>query len=354
MKTLIQFVVVALIFGGVSAAVTVFTQMRTAVPTLASSESDPVQSAEHAKPEGEAPPVASAASEHAEPAGPNHPDDARPEEHPEVPDARVEEPHDVPVKKDPHVPAPPAPALHDSGHAPVAGGDSSKPKDVPVAVRPAYAPEGDEAGALINLLRERSRNTADIERRLAERQDAMQMIFEDLRAEQARTLKIRQNLSMELKASRESLDTALKIIDEERVALQRDQAATRKAAEDAVRAANEERDRLRKQMEQPATSPEASAGLRSNDTAGPPEDNVNLKKMASVFDSMPAENVAKVFEQLVKNKRPDAVVALMNAMKERQSAKVLGLIAESNPELAADLTDRLKRLQTSTAKPVAE
>lgn len=354
MKTLIQFVVVALIFGGLSAAVTVFTQMRTAVLTLASSEAEPAKSTEPPKPEEAVAPVAPAVGEHAESAAPSHPDAGTSEEHAEVPVTPIEERHDLPAKIDSRAPVPPAPAQHDPIHDPVAAEDANKLKDVPVAVRPAYAPEGDEAGALINLLRERSRNTADVERRLAERQDAMQMIFEDLRAEQARTLKIRQKLSSELKASRESLDTALKIIDEERVALQRDQAATRKAAEDAVRSANEERDKLRKQLEQPAASPATADGARSNDTAGPPEDNVNLKKMAAVFDSMPAENVAKVFEQLVKNKRPDAVVALMNAMKERQSAKVLGLIAESNPELAADLTDRLKRLKTSTAKPVTE
>lgn len=353
MKTLIQFVVVALIFGGLSAAVTVLTQLKTAVPTLASAEKDSATS-EPSKPEGAAPPAAGAVGEHAESADSSHPEGTVSAEPPEALVAPIEERHDLPAKIGRHAPVPAGPARHDATHDPVVAGDGSKLKDVPVAVRPAYAPEGDEAGALINLLRERARNTSEVERRLAERQDAMQLIFEDLRAEQARTLKIRQRLSSELKASHQALDTALQIIDEERVALQRDQAATRKAAEDAVRSANEERDRLRKQLEQPATSPNSAEGARSNDTAGPPEDNVNLKKMAAVFDSMPAENVAKVFEQLVKNKRPDAVVALMNAMKERQSAKVLGIISESNPELAADLTDRLKRLKTSTAKPAAE
>lgn len=354
MKTLIQLVVVALIFGGLSAAVTVFTQVKTAVPTLASSEKESAKSAEPAKPDGTVAPSAPVVGEQGESADPTHSDATVSAEQPEASEAPTDEHSDLPSTKSQHAPAQAVPEPHRVTHDSVVPGDSGKSKDVPVAVRPAYAPEGDEAGALINLLRERARNTADVERRLAERQDAMQMIFEDLRAEQARTLKIRQRLSSELKASHQALDTALQIIDEERVALQRDQAATRKAAEDAVRSANEERDRLRKQLEQPANAPNSGEGARSNDTAGPPEDNVNLKKMAAVFDSMPAENVAKVFEQLVKNKRPDAVVALMNAMKERQSAKVLGVITDSNPELAADLTDRLKRLRTSTAKPAAE
>jgi len=354
MKTLIQFVMVALIFGGLSAAATIFTQMKTAVPTLASSQDDPAKAAESGKPATPAPATASADAEPAEPAESDHPKTAESEEKTAGTAAPAETHVEPRLSSDPHPPAPALPIPHgDAHHAPLPA-EVGSTKGTPVAVRPAYAPEGDEAGALINMLRERARATAETERRLAERQDAMQMIFDDLRAEQVRTLKIRQRLSSELKASRQALDTALQIVDEERVAMQQDQAATRKAADDAIRSANEERDKLRKQLEQPAASPTATDATRSNDTAGSPEENANLKKMAAVFDSMPAENVAKVFEQLVKNKRPDAVVALMNAMKERQAAKVLGMIAETNPELAADLTDRLKRLKMSTTKPAAE
>jgi hypothetical protein len=43
----------------------------------------------------------------------------------------------------------------------------------------------------------------------------------------------------------------------------------------------------------------------------------------------------------------------MNAMKERQAAKVLATISDTNAELAADLTDRLKRLKAAE-KPAAE
>lgn len=217
-------------------------------------------------------------------------------------------------------------------------------QEPPVAVRPPYAPDGDEAGALITLLRERSRLATQAERRLAERQDAMQLIFEDLRSEQTRMSNLRKRLADEWKTSQTVLDLERKRIDDERTALQIDLTETRRAAEESVRALTEERDQLRKQAAQspgPAGTPPATAG-------GTPEDNANLKKMATVFDSMSAENAARVFEQLVKNQRIDSVVVLLNAMKERQSAKVLGLLTESNPALAADLTDRLKKLKTSS------
>ena len=65
-------------------------------------------------------------------------------------------------------------------------------------------------------------------------------------------------------------------------------------------------------------------------------------------------NVAKVVEQLVKTNKTDAVVSLLNVMKDRQTAKVLGLITETNPQLAAELSDRIKRLKSATAKPAVE
>ena len=202
------------------------------------------------------------------------------------------------------------------------------------------------------MLRERSRIATENERKLAERQDAMQLVFEDLRAEQARTLKIRQRLSAELKESRQAVDAALEAIDVERSTILKDQAETRQAAEEAVRIANEERDKLRKQLEKatnPQSDPEKTAGEGASG-----DENANLKKMAAVFDTMPAENVAKVVEQLVKTNKTDAVVSLLNVMKDRQTAKVLGLITETNPQLAAELSDRIKRLKSATAKPAVE
>lgn len=349
MKTLVQLMIVAIIFGGLSTAATLFMQPK-ATPVVAAADDPKLEkskSTDEADPAGKAKPSESPESD-------SH-------EHAPVEEAHSSSPHDdealraaEPPKHASPVKVPkPVAAVPSQEVAPQASTPDDSAESRPearVAVRPPYTPEGDEAGGLINLLRERSRSALESERRLAERQDAMQLIFEDLRGEQTRTLKIRERLSNELKESRLAVDAALLAVEEERAALQKSQADVKKATEDSIREATAERDKLRKELEKATSSPAALNGSAS--TGGPPEDNVNLKKMATVFDGMPAENVSSVFEQLVKNKRTDAVVSLMNAMKERQVAKVLANIATTNAELAADLTDRLKRLKTT--KPAAE
>lgn len=349
MKTLVQLMIVAIIVGGLSTAATLFMQPK-ATPVVAAADD-----AKLAK--GESTDGADPAAE----AKPSESPDSDSHEHTPTAEAHTSSPHDDealraaeppkhahPVK----VPKPVAvvPSQENAPHASTPDDSAESRPEARVAVRPPYTPEGDEAGGLINLLRERSRSALESERRLAERQDAMQLIFEDLRGEQARTLKIRERLSNELKESRLAVDAALLAVEEERAALQKSQADVKKATEDSIREATEERDKLRKELEKATNPPAAVNG--SAGTGGSPEDNVNLKKMAAVFDGMPAENVSSVFEQLVKNKRTDAVVSLMNAMKERQAAKVLANIATTNAELAADLTDRLKRLKTT--KPAVE
>lgn len=344
MKTLIQLITVALAFGGLSAAATLF--LKPAVtPASASSDLNPGKStpatADHAdKPAGNLaetdpidPPAKSRHSELDEPVvkDPEHADESA------LAAAEPPRGHHADV---PHT----GPA--DATQAESAGTATDRP-EARVAVRPPYTPEGDEAGGLINLLRERSRIATQTERKLAERQDAMQMIFDDLRSEQARTLKIRQRLTNELNLSRLAVDAALQAVDAERTELHKNLAESQQAADAAVRAANEERDKLKAQLDKSAAASERDPNSSAVE-GGSPEDNANLKKMAAVFDSMPAENVAKVFDQLVKNQRMPSVVALLNAMKDRHSAKVLSVITDSNPELAAELSDRLKRLKSTS------
>lgn len=346
MKTLIQLALVAIVVGGISAAVTIFTQ-KPAAPTVAGAD-------------GQAP--AASASGDAKPSDADKHSEPKSEEQgsPDPQSGDGDEKKADPVDENPLAAAEP-PRTHPPKSSKAPENDHAAPapaaEPVPearVAVRPPYTPEGDEAGALINLLRERTRAATEAERRLAERQDAMQLIFEDLRSEQALTARIRQKLTNEFKLSRLAVETAQQSLTDERAQLQKQQDETRRLAEEAIRAANEERDRLKKQLEKPASPDAATEGGTTGSTAGTPDENANLKKMATVFDSMTPENAAKVFEQLVKNKKTDAVVALMNAMADRKVGKVLGLISESNPGLAADLTDRLKRLRAGAVKPAQE
>ncbi|MBS0202389.1 MAG: hypothetical protein JSS49_05770 [Planctomycetes bacterium] len=327
MKTLIQLMVVAIIFGGVSATATIFMQPKATSPTVAAAD-DPAPSGEGTADSAvETTPTDGSDADSSHDHGPATGSPTAPPSYDENALAAAEPPKHA---TQPPPKAPPVDSGHDSSPTATSPKDSEEVQpEARVAVRPPYTPEGDEAGGLINLLRERSRTALETERRLAERQEAMQLIFEDLRGEQARTMKIRERLSNELKESRQAVDAALLALDAERVALQKEQADAKKTAEESLR-----------------EKPPATANDSTN-TGGSPEDNVNLKKMAAVFDGMPAENVSSVFEQLVKNKRIDAVVSLMNAMKERQVSKVLANISTTNAELAADLTDRLKRLKTS-------
>lgn len=250
--------------------------------------------------------------------------------------------------------------------------------DLPVGVRPVYVPDSDEAGLLITSLRLRTQAAEVAERALADRQAGLKLIFDDLRAEQKQAAKMRQRVLDELSDSKRFVEQTLQSSDGEREALRREHDQSRTTAESALLAAKEEQeklqqeldslrttqeelDRLRKQFdalrtaqaEQEATrkQPDAARSTTANgDTSGSPAETSNLKKLTAVYDSMPPENVAIVCQQLVKKGRTAAVVALLDGMKERQSAKVLSTIADSDPTLAADLTERLKSLKTA-AKP---
>lgn len=233
--------------------------------------------------------------------------------------------------------------------------------DLPVAVRPVYVPDSDEAGLLITALRLRTQAAEVAERALADRQAGLKLIFDDLRAEQKQAAKLRQRVLEELTDSKRFVEQTLQASDGEREALRREHEQSRTTAESALLAAKEEQEKLQQELETLRTAQaeqettrkqqDAARSTTANgDTSGSPAETSNLKKLTAVYDSMPPENVATVLQLLVKQKRTAAVVALLDGMKERQSAKVLTTIADSDPTLAADLTERLKSLKT-TAKP---
>lgn len=235
----------------------------------------------------------------------------------------------------------------------------------PVAARPPYTPNADEAGDLIYKLRVRLASTTRQERRVAEREDAMKLIADDLNAELAKAAKLKKQLSEEQSQTIKSLGEARRAFDNEREMLYEDLAkATRhneerlqeairekdeaiKQAEDALKAAREEQDDLRKQLDdvrQPA---------KRKDQSGSPDQTVNLKKTAEMMDSMPPEDTATLLIETVNEGRTESVVAILNAMKPRVCAKVIPVIKESDPELAADLIARLNRLKKATTTPTA-
>ena len=233
----------------------------------------------------------------------------------------------------------------------------------PAGVRPPFSPDSDEAGLLINELRARAASTSNQERQLFERQEALQLIFDDLRVEQLNSSQIRQrildatNHSMrvvdearratetERSAIRESQNEVLRKTDEQFQTLRREKEMAVQGAEDAMKAARSEQEELRKQLEDLRKPPDI------RDRSGSPEQNGNLKKMATLLDGMSPENSANILQQLVKSRRIEAVVVLLNAMKPRLSSKVLSTITEADPVLAANLTERLKRFKLEGETP---
>jgi hypothetical protein len=81
------------------------------------------------------------------------------------------------------------------------------------------------------------------------------------------------------------------------------------------------------------------------DLSGSPEQSTNLKKVAAIMNATAAESTAAILQQMVLDKKTEAVVAILNSMQERKSAKALSTIAETDPKLAAHLSDRLKRFK---------
>ena len=241
----------------------------------------------------------------------------------------------------------------------------------PVAVRPPFAPDSDEAGQLINELRSRAALSSELDRRRSEREDVLELILDDFRVEQAKSAKICQRILGATSQSMQTVDEARRttlaernaiqesqeefqrrmngeiqklrrekeLADEELQTLRRDKETAALSAEDAMKAARSDNDLLKKQLD------ELSKPAAMGDTSGAAGQNGNLKKIANVLDGMPAENSAKILQQMVKDQKIEAVVVLLNAMKPRMSSKVLSTISDEDAELAADLTERLKRFK---------
>ena len=238
----------------------------------------------------------------------------------------------------------------------------------PAGVRPPWDRDGDEAGELISNLRARAAITSKQERRMAQREEAMNLIVEDLRIEQATAARLRKRLAIETNRTIRAAQEAHREISSERAAMYRaaeaerakmreDQTAERKmvelqiqriqkdkedaeaAAEIAMKVAKEEQDELRRQVE------EARKSAVPQDRSGSPEEAPNLKKLITVMDSMPVENSAELLKDFVEKGRTEAVVVVLDGMQPKKTAKVLSLIKETEPSLASDLLDKLKKLK---------
>jgi hypothetical protein len=72
------------------------------------------------------------------------------------------------------------------------------------------------------------------------------------------------------------------------------------------------------------------------------EELVNLKKTASIYDKMDSASGSKIMIKMCASDQTDDAVKILNYMTERTAAKMLGEIGTADPNLAADLCQKLK------------
>jgi hypothetical protein len=72
------------------------------------------------------------------------------------------------------------------------------------------------------------------------------------------------------------------------------------------------------------------------------EELVNLKKTASIYDKMDSASGSRIMIKMCESNQSDDAVKILNYMAERTAAKMLGEIGAADPNLAADLCERLK------------
>jgi hypothetical protein len=355
MKTLIQIVLVALIVGGVSAGGSYYWHQVQAKLAMAAEQAESAASDEVTDEENEE------ISDSTKEIDFSHRDTIDVTSEPMLSDDETGEPTPFADSK---------PEILELNTQPLVFGP-------PAGIRPPFDANADEAGDLINKLRARAAVTSRQERRMAEREDAMTLIVEDLRVEQANSAKMRKRILEETNRSLRTAEETQRATANERAALYRaaqmertrmreEQAEERRladeqvenirrekeealqSAENAMKTARDEQEELRKQLEESRNPKEIP------DRSGSPEETANLKKSISIFDSMPVESTAKALQEFVDKGQTEAVVAILNGLKPKKAADVLALIQDTHPSLVADLLQRLKRYKKEVdSKPDA-
>jgi hypothetical protein len=71
----------------------------------------------------------------------------------------------------------------------------------------------------------------------------------------------------------------------------------------------------------------------------------NFKKTASIYDRMDSASGSKILSKMCANEQTDDAVKILNYMTERTAAKMLGEIGTTDPNLAANLCEKLKKVK---------
>jgi septal ring factor EnvC (AmiA/AmiB activator) len=180
---------------------------------------------------------------------------------------------------------------------------------VPSAVRPSYSPGADEAVQLAGTLRDRLAAVRENEDRLAARQKNLALIYNDMKAERSNLDTMRKQVAAEMKAVDDKLATVEKRYAESQQQLQENASKLEEIQKNLLEL---------KGVEQ-----------------------VNVKKMAEMYDTIEPESGARILQQLSKSGQMDTAVELIGQMRERQAAKVLAALPPDSG-LAAQILEKLK------------
>ncbi len=116
-----------------------------------------------------------------------------------------------------------------------------------------------------------------------------------------------------------------------------------KLAEKLLKKQAEELENLRVQLVTPLTRlREEQAKLQNMQVAVSQRELENIKRTAKIYESMEPSKGGKIFTSMCKNKQEEDVVKILYFMSERNAAKMLAAITDT--ELAARLCQKLKKV----------
>lgn len=204
------------------------------------------------------------------------------------------------------------PALSDDETPPPAR-SAAKSARKPIHTASESRREGDLNEELTSFMGEQLTELRQQEARLVARQEALRMIYDDIRVEQV------------------ALDDLRSKVNTELVAVQR------RGAEIAARDRNIER----------GIVPRSDAAPVGDVTTAPRGEMTN-PPTANSIDGQATRETALLIRRLAQEGSFSSAVSLLSTLKERDAAKVLASLSRLDPQMAASLTDNLQ----SSKQPV--
>jgi flagellar motility protein MotE (MotC chaperone) len=192
--------------------------------------------------------------------------------------------------------------------------DKDKDDELRPAIKPTPSLGTDEGGRLAAQLREQLAIVKEREAKLDRRQAHIELLLQDVRSEREVIENLRKQVAVEMKMVAEKMTEV----------------------EGRFTQLDREREQNAKKID------EAQKRVLDITQA----EDKNISKMATMYDSMPAENAAKIMQQMADSGKMETAVKLLSQMKETKAAKVLAEI--SDPALAAQMLEKMRGVKRTT------